>query len=100
MTSHSDEPTIRLEDAAAHFITLETYRQLDTSLAAHQPDTVRQLTFADLLAAATNPEIHAETITKINGHLYPAIPSRRRQRADGQKNWRAVRSRTKSIITP
>ena len=72
MTSHSDEPTIRLEDATAHFITLETYRQLDTSLAAHQPDTVRQLTFADLLAAAANPEIHAETITKINSNAKQA----------------------------
>jgi hypothetical protein len=72
MTSHSDEPTIRLEDATAHFITLETYRQLDTSLAAHQPDMVRQLTFADLLAAAANPEIHAETITKINSNAKQA----------------------------
>ena len=68
MTRHPDEPTIRLDDATAHFVKLETYRQLDTSLAAHQPDTVRQLTFANLWAAATRPEIHAETITKINSN--------------------------------
>ena len=36
MTHHSDEPTIGLDDATAHFVTLETYHQLDTSLAAHQ----------------------------------------------------------------
>ena len=65
MTHHSDEPTIGLDDATAHFVTLETYHQLDTSLAAHQLDTVRQLTFSDLLAAATAPDTHAETITKI-----------------------------------
>ena len=72
MTHHSDEPTIGLDDATAHFVTLETYRQLDTSLAAHQPDTMRQLTFADLLAAATNPETHAETITKISSNAKQA----------------------------
>ena len=72
MTNRSDEPTIRLEDATAHFVTLETYRQLDTSLAAHQTDTMRQLTFADLLAAATNPETHAETITKISSNAKQA----------------------------
>ena len=72
MTHHPEEPTIRLDDATAHFVRLETYRQLDTSLAAHQPDTVRQLTFADLLAAAANPEIHAETITKINSNAKQA----------------------------
>lgn len=72
MTHNSDEPTIRLDDATAHFITLETYRQLDTSLAAHQPDTVPQLTFADLWAVANNPEIHAETITKINSNAKQA----------------------------
>ena len=66
MTHHPDEPNIRLDDATAHFVKLETYRQLDKSLAAHQPDTVWQLTFADLWAAATKPEIHAKTITKIN----------------------------------
>lgn len=65
MTHHSDQPTIGLDDATAHFVTLETYRQLDTSLAAHQPDTMRQLTFADLWAAATAPDTHAETIAKI-----------------------------------
>ena len=68
MTHHPDEPTIRLDDATAHFVRLETYRQLDTSLAAHKPDMVRQLTFADLWAAATKPETHAETITKISSN--------------------------------
>ena len=32
MTHHSDEPTIGLDDATAHFVTLETYHQLDKSL--------------------------------------------------------------------
>ena len=72
MTHNSDEPTIRLDDATAHFITLETYHQLDTSLEAHQPDTVRQLTFGDLLAAATAPDTHAETIAKIGSNAKQA----------------------------
>ena len=72
MTHHSDEPTIGLDDATAHFVTLETYHQLDKSLAAHQPDTVRQLTFGDLLAAATNPDTHAETIAKIGSNAKQA----------------------------
>jgi len=72
MTHQPDEPTIRLDDATAHFVKLETYRQLDTGLAAHQPDTVWKLTFPDLWAAATNPEIHAETITKISSNAKQA----------------------------
>ena len=35
----TNQPSI--DDATAHFVTLETYHQLDKSLAAHQPDTVR-----------------------------------------------------------
>ena len=77
MTHHSDQPTIGLDDATAHFVTLETYRQLDTSLAAHQPDTMRQLTFADLWAAATAPDTHAETIAKICSCLLYTSPSPR-----------------------
>ena len=72
MTHHSDEPTIGLDDAKAHFVTLETYRQLDTSLAAHEPDTMRQLTFDDLWAAATAPETNAETIAKIRDNAKQA----------------------------
>ena len=72
MTHHSDEPTIGLDVATARFVTLETYRQLDTSLAAHQPNTMRQLTFADLLAAATAPETHAATIAKIGSNAKQA----------------------------
>jgi len=72
MTHHSDEPTIGLDEAKAHFVTLETYRQLDTSLAAHEPDTMRQLTFDDLWAAATAPETNPETIAKIRDNAKQA----------------------------
>ena len=72
MTDHSDEPTTGLDDATAHFVILETYHQLDTSLEAHQPDTVRQLTFGNLLAAATAPDTHAETIAKIGSNAKQA----------------------------
>ena len=66
MTHDSDEPTIGLEDATAHFVTLQTYQQLEASLAAHKHEKIRELTFADLWAAATAPEINAEMIAKIS----------------------------------
>ena len=72
MTDHSDQPTISLDDATAHFVTLETYSLLNTSLAAHQPDAMRQLTFGDLWAAATAPDTHAETIAKISSNAKQA----------------------------
>ena len=72
MTNHSDEPTIGLDDAAAHFVTLETYRQLDTSLSTHKHFTMPQLTFADLWDAAAAPETHAETIAKIGSNAKQA----------------------------
>ena len=72
MTHDSDEPTIGLDDAAAHFVTLEAYRQLEISVATHQPDTKTQLTFADLWAAANAPEANAKTIALIGNNASEA----------------------------
>jgi hypothetical protein len=65
MTQRSDGITAGLDEAAAHFVTLDTYKILQDGLGTAPSASTAVITFSDLWQAAENPDKNRHLIATI-----------------------------------
>jgi len=65
MTQKSDGTTVGLDEATAHFVTLDTYKTLQDGLGSAPSKTATVITFKDLWQAAEHPDTNSSLIASI-----------------------------------